>query len=248
MVSAAPFGMEAPQGAKLSPSLIATDYDGTLATHGTMPASTRAALVQWKEQGGIVVLVTGREVRSLERALGDASCFDLIIAENGGVIFDPAKGTTEVIARPLDPDVRTALEMSDIQPVSMGRVVVATMEGNADAVSTVFAAARIAISQEVNKGAVMFLPPGVTKAYGLGLVLERWGLDWDDVVAVGDADNDIAMVVRAHIGVAVANGTKALRAVSNWCTPSPHGIGVEELVATLLRRPIRGPRTLGGAP
>ena len=44
---------------------IATDYDGTIAHHGSVKAETVAALKKCKESGRRLILVTGRELPEL---------------------------------------------------------------------------------------------------------------------------------------------------------------------------------------
>lgn len=46
-------------------------------------------------------------------------------------------------------------------------------------------------------------PPGVDKATGVGLALDRLGLSWDQAVAFGDMPNDVPMFRSAAVGVAV---------------------------------------------
>jgi len=87
---------------------------------------------------------------------------------------------------------------------------------------------------ELNKGAVMLLPAGVDKRTGLAAALAGWGLSLRDAVAVGDAENDQAMLSASGRGVAVANATPALRAAASLVTHAAQGEGVEELVARLL--------------
>lgn len=56
---------------------------------------------------------------------------------------------------------------------------------------------------------------GVTKASALEGVLRTLAIPWSDVVAVGDMDNDLEMIARAGIGVAMGNGSPAARAAAD---------------------------------
>ena len=53
-----------------------------------------------------------------------------------------------------------------------------------------------------NKGAVMVLPTGVNKATGLTCALKEMALDAQNVVAVGDAENDHAFLSLCSVGLA----------------------------------------------
>ena len=47
---------------------VATDYDGTIAHHGSVKAETVAALKRCKESGRRLILVTGRELTASPQA------------------------------------------------------------------------------------------------------------------------------------------------------------------------------------
>ncbi|HEU5053398.1 MAG TPA: HAD-IIB family hydrolase, partial [Hanamia sp.] len=70
--------------------VLATDYDGTIASHGKVDNRTIEALKACKESGRKIILVTGRELKDLKNVFPDFELFDLIVAENGALIFDPS--------------------------------------------------------------------------------------------------------------------------------------------------------------
>ena len=84
-----------------------------------------------------------------------------------------------------------------------------------------------------NKGAVMVLPSGVNKATGLAAALAALGIA-DNVVAVGDAENDHALLAAVKLGVAVANAVPSLKEQAAFVTTGDHGRGVIELIEQLL--------------
>ena len=71
---------------------LATDYDGTIAEDGIVAESTLEALRELKQSGRNLLLATGRQLRDLKKVLPEIALFDLIVAENGGVLFDPMTG------------------------------------------------------------------------------------------------------------------------------------------------------------
>ncbi len=83
---------------------------------------------------------------------------------------------------------------------------------------------------------VELLPEGVTKASGLALICERLGVSRSDVVAVGDAWNDIPMLEWAGVGVAMGNAAEHVQAVADRVVPPAADDGVavllDELVAS----------------
>src|SRR5690349_1072667 len=83
--------------------VLACDYDGTLARDGAVDAATLAGLVRLKDSGRRLVMVSGRELDDLARVFPRTDLFDRIVAENGGVLFDPARGRIQLLAPPPQP-------------------------------------------------------------------------------------------------------------------------------------------------
>ncbi|MBN1241122.1 MAG: HAD family hydrolase [Spirochaetales bacterium] len=70
------------------------------------------------------------------------------------------------------------------------------------------------------------VPPGVSKAAALDAWLLRRGLGREDVLAFGDAENDLDMLLAAGVGVAMANGPEAVRSAVGRVCPSVEDDGV----------------------
>jgi 5-amino-6-(5-phospho-D-ribitylamino)uracil phosphatase len=74
------------------------------------------------------------------------------------------------------------------------------------------------------------------KADALAFLLAQRGATYADVIAVGDDVNDVEMVRRAHIGVAVADAVDAVKAVADWITPTSNEDGVAVVIERLLEQ------------
>src|SRR5439155_17275868 len=85
-----------------------------------------------------------------------------------------------------------------------------------------------------NKDAVMVLPSGVNKASGLKAALREMKMTAHEVVAVGDAENDHAMLSLCECGAAVANALPAVKERADISLASDHGRGVAELIGSLV--------------
>ena len=72
-------------------------------------------------------------------------------------------------------------------------------------------------------------PEGVSKATGLAKVAERLGVDREDVLAIGDGDNDAEMLSWAGRGVAMGNAAMEVKEVADDVTASldDDGVAVE---------------------
>lgn len=79
---------------------------------------------------------------------------------------------------------------------------------------------RFAVSRSA-PDCVEIMPPGVSKATGLNYLLKQLGLRREQVVAVGNAGNDLQMLQVAGAGVAVATAEPELLALADYVAP-PH--------------------------
>lgn len=204
--------------------MLATDYDGTLAHHGEVSDVTARALERLRATGRRTVLVTGRIVSDLARVFGRLELFDLIVAENGAVLFDPARNVERLLADP-PPEALMRLLGARGVPFVLGQVMLATWEPHQHAVLEAIRELGLGHSVIFNKGAVMVLPEGVTKASGLAVALEELGLTAHEAVGVGDAENDHALVSIAECGVAVANSLPSLKEQADLVTAGPWSEG-----------------------
>ncbi len=62
------------------------------------------------------------------------------------------------------------------------------------------------------------LPKGVDKAGGLAVLLRSMGIDFADIVAIGNGANDIRLLQRAGTGIAVADAVPELLAIAKHVT------------------------------
>ena len=233
--------------------VLATDYDGTIATHGVVDDATLAALRRVRHAGVKLVLVSGRERESLARTFAHFEIFDLMVLENGATLYDPATQNELPLCDPPRVDFVTALRDANVHPLSVGNVIVATVEPHEIVVLETIRALGLEYQVIFNKGAVMVLPPGVNKASGLKRGLAYLGLAAERAVAVGDAENDHALLELAGIGAAVSNALQSLKDRADFVATRDHGAGVAELIEAMLagnlaRRPRmmrESPRELG---
>jgi hydroxymethylpyrimidine pyrophosphatase-like HAD family hydrolase len=106
---------------------LATDYDGTLATEGRVAPETLAALKRVTESGRKLLLVTGRELDDLKQVFPEMAIFHIVVAENGGLLYDPKTQRERSLTEPPNPRFLEMLTERGI-PYSVGRGVVATWE------------------------------------------------------------------------------------------------------------------------
>jgi hydroxymethylpyrimidine pyrophosphatase-like HAD family hydrolase len=119
-------------------------------------------------------------------------------------------------------------------PLSVGSSIVATVEPHEHAVLSAIHDLGLEWHVIFNKGCVMALPSGVTKATGMAPALEELGLRGEQVVGVGDAENDHAFLEMCGVAAAVDNALAALKDRADLVLSGDHGRGVAELVGRLV--------------
>jgi hypothetical protein len=165
--------------------------------------------------------------------------FDRIVAENGAVLYTPATKEMRVIAPPPSQALVGELRRRGVSPLHVGRAIIATWEPHQSTVLEAIRELGLELHVIFNKGAVMVLPSGINKATGLAAALGELALSPHNVVGVGDAENDHAMLELCECGVAVANALPAVKAHADLVTAGDHGAGVTELIDRLIADDLR---------
>jgi HAD superfamily hydrolase (TIGR01484 family) len=214
--------------------VLATDYDGTLAKHGHVEEPTIAALQRFLATGRRLVLVTGRELPELLGIFPQVTLFQWVVAENGALLYHPAtRKETPLGAHPSEKFLNL-LDERNVKPISVGRVVVATWEPHEKVVLDTIHDLGLEMQVIFNKGAVMVLPASINKATGLTAALKEMRLSPHNVVGVGDAENDQALLRLCEFSVAVSNALPAVKETADMVTAGDHGSGVVELMDEMI--------------
>ena len=222
---------------------LACDYDGTLAHDGRVTESTLAALGRLLASGRRLVMVTGRELDDLSKTFAHLRLFERIVVENGALLYAPADGREKRLAEPPPQAFVDRLHARGVAGLSVGRVIVATWHPYENVVLDTIRDMGLELQVIFNKGAVMILPTGVNKATGLSAALEEMGLAPEQVVGVGDAENDHAFLSMCGCSAAVANALPAIKERADIALHGDHGAGVEELIDGLLRDDLRNAKS-----
>ncbi len=186
------------------------------------------------------MLVTGRELPDLLEVFPEVDRFERVIAENGGLLYNPATRETKALAEAPPAMFVEALKARGVTPLSVGRTIIATWEPHETTIVEVIRDLGLEYQVIFNKGAVMVLPSGVNKGTGLNAALAELHLSPHNVVGIGDAENDHAFLSICECSVAVANALPMLKERADWVTEGTHDAGVIEVVDQLLMDDLRG--------
>jgi hydroxymethylpyrimidine pyrophosphatase-like HAD family hydrolase len=194
-------------------SVLALDYDGTIAREGKLDPEVRASIEEARARGIAVVLVTGRILSDLRQVAGSLDVFDAVVAENGAVLAFPG-GRTRVLGRSPPAALLDELRRQRVD-FAIGDCV---LETDASAASRILAAVQkleLPLVLAFNRSRVMLLPQGISKGTGLREALDTLRLSLHNCIAIGDAENDYQLLEACEIGVAVGWGSKALREIAD---------------------------------
>lgn len=237
---------------------LATDFDGTLATDGVVEESTLKALERWQQSGRKLILITGRQLDNLITHIPVINVFDWVIAENGAVLYQPTTKVEKLLAdRPSEtfitllrdrinqkqqslknqavPEEFSKIAQDQtLDVLGVGRVIIATWEPYLEITQKMIQELGVNLQIICNKGAVMVLPEGINKAFGLKALSQLINLPLQQIVGVGDAENDCDFLEQCGYSVAVANALPLVKEKVNWVTKNSRGAGVIELIHHLL--------------
>src|SRR4051812_28280206 len=97
---------------------LASDYDGTLAEEGVVSAETLAAIGRLKQSGRKLILVTGRELPELKQVFPQFALCDLIVAENGALLYNPTSDEARLLAPAASEAFVERLKSLGVGPIS----------------------------------------------------------------------------------------------------------------------------------
>lgn len=257
--------------------VVVLDMDDTLLrSDGTLSARTEESLQRWRDQGGEVVIATGRPPRavagSLPASLHDAPfiCYngadarqgdrvlhaDLIPTADVQSVLVAAERVSEEYTVGLEVDDRLYLNrppdrfknfvlMDDLleaanQPAAkiLFVPVSKTVDIQQDTLllETVVADLPMSIRpmHSTRYRLLQLMSHTADKVEALQVVLEGMGYGLENAIAFGDDVNDVGMVARSGIGVAVANAVPEVHAVADRITRSNDEDGVAMVIEELL--------------
>lgn len=189
--------------------VIATDYDGTIATDGVLHPVVRDAIDTARRQGVLVVIVTGRILSELRDVAGDLNFVDGVVAENGAVI-SLAGGHTVQLGQSPPMSLLTALTERGID-FKVGRCVIEMDAGFSAVAMSLIREQELPLAISFNRQRMMLLPASISKSSGLQQLLGILGVSRHNALGIGDAENDHELLRCCEYAVAVQWGSEKLK-------------------------------------
>lgn len=82
----------------------------------------------------------------------------------------------------------------------------------------------------VSDGWMEIMPKGVNKASGLQKIADACGITMENIMAFGDAQNDIDMIVQCGVGVAMGNAREDVKALADIVADTNNNNGIGKVI------------------
>jgi hydroxymethylpyrimidine pyrophosphatase-like HAD family hydrolase len=211
---------------------LACDGDGTLTTRKILARGTAQALDRWQASGHKLLLTTGETTKEL-KDFPEVERFDLIVAENGALLYWPSSGRKRRLAVSPPAAFLHELRRRKVPDLTVGETIVSTKRPHDRVLRETIEKLDLDWVILYNRQDAMALPSGVDKAFGLQCAAKELGLSCDEIVSIGDAENDIPLVCCCGTGVAVSTAVAALKEKACVTVAHGSGTGVVELIRRL---------------
>ncbi len=222
---------------------IAVDVDGTLTDKSRRICTSAIDAIRDAEAAGVPVMIASGNVLpiswSLARFVGATGP---VVAENGCLVH--FKGVDHNVAEgaPAKHAFEVLSERWNIKPIftdqwRKNEVVFENtpyLEEIVEALDTDPELSKLGVRIWDSRFGVHIVQEGIDKGTGVRLGVELLGLTMDDLMAVGDAGNDLTMIRDAGIGVAVQNARPEIKEVADHVTKLQFGDGFAEAVRTFI--------------
>ncbi|RFU65306.1 Cof-type HAD-IIB family hydrolase [Peribacillus glennii] len=233
--------------------LIALDMDGTLLNEeGKVSEGNRAAIKDAEQKGVKVVLSTGRAYATCNEIAKSLALSSYLITVNGSEIFDPngelvernmisheliewmwglsqkhqtgfwATSTEKVWRDGMPEDIRSYQWLKfgfNIDDDAIRQEILTLLKENGEL--------EVSNSSPVNIEANAL---GINKAKAIAKVCGFLGFGMENVMAVGDSLNDIAMIKESGLGVAMGNAQDIVKETADWVTDTNQNDGVANAI------------------
>lgn len=234
--------------------LIALDIDGTLLmSNGKISTKTLEAINKATKKGIQVILSTGRPVYFCDSVIGMLEFNNYMITASGGeirtqnmdiiernlfkysLIEELAKlgnemnttkrivSTKKVFNRYKDVEDFAAHKWLKIEFYSTLNEKLEAIKNKLEKYDNLEVTNSHPSNIEVN-------PKGVNKANAIEVIANRLGIKMEEVMAIGDSLNDIKMIKRCGIGIAMGNAQQKVKKLADFVTDTNDNDGVAKAI------------------
>ncbi len=209
------------------------DLDGTLTKGGEdrISRELRNMLVDFKNNGWILILATGRDRNYLESREDLSGLFDGWVCEAGISIYIPSTKTYRIL---VDEEWLSFInEVKNLECVTpKENTVNLSCSKCIESISIIASKHRVEFKILNNKGSLLLLPKNIDKSYGVNELLKLMTFE-GFIAAVGDSEIDIEMLERADFKAAPSNADEKIKELVDYVSPKSDGEGVIDILSIL---------------
>lgn len=247
--------------------IVAFDIDGVLNEHGgNIMDESIEAINLLKSHGLRICFASGKHAWYVQGGLVWSGLLDdstLIVAENGGVVFDPKTRRTVIEEKYLR-DVNTLRSIfRNLQAKDEGFVKFAGITVWEEPKETLFCLFpknldqlprlkevikeivklnKLNLNVVQNPDSIDVLQANINKATGLNYICNWLNIEMDEIIAFGDNYNDMEMLASVGLPITLKNGVddikKTVRARDGYIASKTCGLGVLEATKYLIENKI----------
>lgn len=239
--------------------LIALDMDGTLLNQNhEISSENKKAIENAKADGIEVVISTGRPYKHIEQYIDELNLDSYFVTINGGEVWD---GAGNLLERHLLATEHVGLMWNLVNTYKTNYWAITTtglyhnnypenrkidrdewvkfgFEIADDHIRNTIQLELKKHNLEVTNSSPTNLevnPAGINKGSALEGICKRMNLSMEQVMAIGDSLNDLAMIQKAGIGVAMGNAQETIKKAADWTTTTNLDDGVAKAIYRILR-------------
>jgi hypothetical protein len=216
---------------------LALDVDGTITDQKRRLCPGALESIRKVEERGIpVIIVTGNilcATKTISILLGTTGG---LVAENGGVIEYGGEISVLGNLEKCEKAFRHLQKMHEVRKVeySSARVSEIALERSLPVKKVKESLKNWDVEVYDTQFALHLTDPAVNKGLSLLNVAKRMEVKPEEIMAIGDSENDLEFLEKAGWKVAVANSDPELKFIADYVTEKPYGDGVKEAIGRFL--------------
>jgi len=216
---------------------VVCDVDGTITNSSKMIQTLGIEVLRKaQDKGSIVMLASGNVLPVVYGLSTFIGLHGPVVAENGGVVSHKDEVyelfSNEVPLKAYE-HLRTVMPGIRRLYTDHWRHTEVGLNREADLAKVMEALEGWPLEVEATGFAIHLMQKGHSKMAGVRKACELIGVDTSEVVAFGDADNDVLMLKECGYGVAVGNASERARGAADLVTQGRHAEGVREGLLSL---------------
>lgn len=212
---------------------IAVDIDGTITDQNRkICVNAINALRKAEDNGYPIILVTGNVLCAAKMVAVMVGTSGGIVSENGGFIQTRKKNSVLGNINKCKPAYnflksKYPVEKTEFSNIRLSEIAIVR---NIDVNIVKETVKDFNVEVYDTKFAIHLTDPEVNKGKSLEIVAKDMGITPDEIMAIGDSENDLEFLEVAGFKVAVANADKELKENTDYVTKKSYGDGAAEAI------------------